>query len=398
MPVKVKRCGCMRKVYLDANATTRVHPKVLEAMLPFYERVYGNASSIHAFGREAKKHLERAREKVAALIQAEFPEEVVFTSGGTEADNFAVKGIAAALRNKGNHIITSSVEHHAVLSTCRYLEDKGFRVTYLGVDHYGVIDINELRDSITDDTILITIMAANNETGTIMPVEEIGEVAAGKGIIFHTDAVQFVGKMPFDVKRSGVQLVSMSAHKINGPKGVGALYVKKGTRIDSYQHGGHHENGRRAGTEDIPSIVGFGKACEITLEQGAGHYFEVKKLRDLLHERLKTGIKQIRLNGHPEKRLPNTLSISFDYLEGESIILGLDLEGVAVSTGSACASGSLEPSHVLKSMGIAPLFAQGSVRFSLDMFNTRDDIDYLMEKLPPIIDRLRKISPVYKEN
>ena len=387
----------MKKVYLDANATTRAYPEVWEAMLPFYDRIYGNASSVHAFGREAKKHLEGARKKVAALIRAEFPEEIIFTSGGTEADNLAIKGIASALKKKGNHIITSSVEHHAVLNTCKYLESRGFRVTYLGVDHHGVINVDELRRSITDDTVLITVMAANNETGTIMPIEEIGGIAAEKEVVFHTDAVQFVGKMPFDVKRSGAQSVSMSAHKINGPKGVGALYMKKGIGIDPCQHGGHHEGGKRAGTEDVPGIIGFGKACEIVLEHGQKDYDRVKKLRDTLYDRISSEIKQIRLNGHPEKRLPNTVNISFDYLEGESIILSLDLEGIAVSTGSACTSGALEPSHVLKSMGIKPLFAQGSVRFSLDTFNTRDDIDYVIEKLPPIIERLRKMSPVYKE-
>ncbi len=388
----------MRKVYLDANATTRAHPEVIEAMLPFYDKMYGNASSVHAFGREARKHLEESREKVAALIGAGSPEEIVFTSGGTESDNFAIKGTAAALKDKGNHIITSEVEHHAVLNTCKYLEGKGFRVTYLGVDRYGIVDTDELRRSITDETILITIMAANNETGTIMPLEEIGSVAAEKGVVFHTDAVQLIGKVPFDVKRSGAQLVSMSAHKINGPKGVGALYIRNGTEIDPCQHGGHHENGKRAGTEDIPAIVGFGKTCEIALKHGLEHYAGVKRLRDMLHDRISSGIKQVRLNGHPEKRLPSTLNVSFDYLEGEAIILSLDLEGIAVSTGSACTSGSLEPSHVLKSMGLEQVFAQGAVRFSLDIFNTRDDMDYVMEKLPPIIDRLRKISPIYRED
>jgi cysteine desulfurase len=383
----------MKKVYFDNNATTKVHPEALEEMLPFYKEIYGNASSVHSFGRDARKHLEKAREKVAKLVHADSPDEIVFTSGGTEADNFAVKGAASALKGKGNHIITSSVEHSAVLNTCKYLEKQGFRVTYLGVDESGMINLDELKNSIKDDTILLSIMAANNETGTIMPVEEIGEICAGGGIVFHTDAVQMAGKVPFDVNSAKLHLASMSAHKIHGPKGVGALYIRKGTKIDSYQHGGHHEKSRRAGTENVPGIVGFAKACELA----SGHNKETKRLRDLLHKRIEDKISHIKLNGHPEKRLPNTLNISFQYLEGESIVLSLDLEGIAVSTGSACTSGSLEPSHVLKSMGVEPLFLQGSIRFSLSAFSTEDEIDYVMEKLPPIIERLRKMSPVYKE-
>ncbi|MEA3489629.1 MAG: cysteine desulfurase NifS [Candidatus Omnitrophota bacterium] len=385
----------MRKVYLDANATTITHPEVIREMLPFFDRIYGNASSVHRFGREARKHLERARVKVAALVHADSPEEIVFTSEGTESDNFAIKGVAAAEKDKGKHIITSSVEHHAVLNTCKYLEKKGFEVTYLDVDGYGVVDLDQLRDAIREDTILISIMAANNETGTIMPIEEIGAVAAGKGVVFHTDAVQLAGKIPFDVNNAGAQLVSLSGHKINGPKGVGALYIRKGTKIEKCQHGGHHEMNYRAGTENVPAIVGFGKASEIALERGVGNYDKVRLLRDKLYDRIKAEISHVRLNGHPEKRLPNTLNVSFEYLEGESVILSLDLEGIAVSTGSACTSGNLEPSHVLKSMGVEPLFAQGSVRFSLDVFNTEQDIEYVMGKLPPIIERLRKMSPVY---
>lgn len=386
----------MRRVYLDANATTRTHPDVIEAMLPFYGQKYGNASSVHSFGREARKHLEEARRQVAQLIHADLPEEIVFTSGGTESDNLAIKGVASALKEKGKHIITSSVEHHAVLNTCKYLEKQGFRLTYLGVDSYGIIDPEELKSSIKEDTILITVMSANNETGTVMPVEEIGRIASEKGVVFHTDAVQSAGKMAFDVRTAGAHLVSLSAHKINGPKGVGALYVKKGQKIVPCNQGGHHENKMRAGTENVPGIAGFGQACRLVREHGGEHRGRIEQLRDMLYDRLKAEIRQIRLNGHPEKRLPNTLNISFDYLEGESIILNLDLEGIAVSTGSACTSGSLEPSHVLGSMGVENLFAQGAVRFSLDMFNTADDIDYVMKKLPPIIERLRKMSPVYR--
>ncbi|MFQ5952621.1 MAG: cysteine desulfurase NifS [Candidatus Omnitrophota bacterium] len=388
----------MEKVYLDNNATTRTHPEVLEAMLPFYGEFYGNPSSVHSFGREARKHLEKARGSVAALIKADSPEEIVFTSGGTESDNLAIKGVASALKEKGNHIVTSSVEHHAVLNTCKHLEEQGWRVTYLRVDECGLIDLKELEESITGDTVLVSIMAANNETGTVMPVEEIGKICSEKNVIFHTDAVQLIGKLPFDVNKTRAHLVSLSAHKIHGPKGVGALYIRKETKIDPCQHGGHHEKNKRAGTENIPGIVGLGKACEIASAFGLPRRDEIKKLRDKLHERIKSQVCDVRVNGHPEKRLPNTLNISFQYLEGESIVLSLDLEGIAVATGSACTSGNLEPSHVLKSMGVKPLFSQGAVRFSFSMFNTEEEIDYIMEKLPPIIERLRKMSPVYEEN
>ncbi len=386
----------MRKVYMDTNATSKTYQEVIDAMLPFYGEIYGNASSIHMFGQEAKKHMTEARKKVAELINAESQDEIIFTSGGTESDNFAVKGITYALAGKGKHIITSKVEHHAVFNTCRFLEKNGFEVTYIDVDKFGIIDLDQLKNAIREDTVLITVMAANNETGTIMPIEAIGKIANEKGIKFHIDAVQYIGKLPFDVKKTGADLVSISAHKFNGPKGIGALYIKKGTKINQYQHGGHHERNLRSGTENIPAIVGFGKACEIAACKGEEKNRKVKELRDYLHKRIEDEIKHVRLNGHPEKRLPNTLNISFEYLEGESIILNLDLEGIAVSTGSACTSGSLEPSHVLMSMGVEVLFAQGSVRFSLDSYNTKQDIDYVMEKLPPIIERLRKMSPVYK--
>ncbi|MFH1798910.1 MAG: cysteine desulfurase NifS [Candidatus Omnitrophota bacterium] len=384
----------MRKVYLDANATTMIHPEAKKAMLPLLGEAYGNASSVHSFGREAKRYLESAREKIAAFIQAEAKDEIVFTSGGTEADNFAIKGIAQAFKDKGNHIITSSVEHPAVLNTCKYLETQGVRVTYLGVDQYGEIDLDELKKSITDETILITIMAANNETGTIMPVKDIGKIAARKNIVFHTDAVQMIGKMPFNAEESGARLISISAHKINGPKGIGALYIKKGTPIKPYQHGGHHERGRRAGTENIPSIAGFAKACEIAGMNLEEHSNAIKEKRDLFYSRIKAEIKQVRLNGHPEKRLCNTINLGFDYLEGEAIVLSLDMEGIAVSTGSACTSGTTEPSHVLINMGIDRVFAQGAVRFSLDRFTTKEEIEYVIKKLPPIIERLREISPL----
>ena len=383
----------MRKVYLDANATTRIDKKVLETMLPFFNEIYGNASSVHAFGRESRKHVESARRKVASLLNAAQPDEIIFTSGGTESDNLAIRGVSEALANKGKHIITSSVEHFAVLDTCKDLEKKGYEVTYLKVDAYGLVDMEELKKSIRKDTILITIMAANNEVGTIMPFKEIGKIATENNIVFHLDAVQALGKIPFDVQEIGCDLVSISGHKLYGPKGVGALYIKKGTKIKKCQLGGHQERNLRAGTTNTPGIVGLGKACEMAKEEIAS--VEIKKLRDLLHQGINKSIPQIRLNGHPEHRLMNTLNITFDYLEGESILLSLDLEGIAASTGSACTSGSLEPSHVLKSMGVDALFSQGSVRFSLDKYTTKEDIEYVIEQLPPIIERLRKMSPVY---
>ncbi|MFC1549010.1 cysteine desulfurase NifS [Candidatus Omnitrophota bacterium] len=386
----------MKKVYLDSNATTRVHPNVAKEMLPFFSEVYGNASSVHFFGREAKKFLETARARTAHLINADSADEIIFTSGGTEADNHAIKGVAQASKGRGRHIITSSVEHKAVLSTCKDLEKQGYEVTYLDVDECGRIDPDELEKSIRDDTILVTIMTANNETGTVMPVEEIGRIAFEKKVLFHTDAVQAAGKIAFDVKKIRAQLVSLSAHKIYGPKGVGALYVKKGTEIEPVYHGGHQEKGRRPGTENIPAIVGFGKACEIAANQLDEYSKKTSRLRDVLYKRIMNEIKYVKLNGHPGECLPNTLNVSFRYLEGESIILSLDLEGIAVSTGSACTSGSLEPSHVLKSMGVEPISLQGSVRFSFGTFNTEEDVDYVMKKLPPIIERLRKMSPVYK--
>lgn len=384
----------MKKVYLDANATTRTHPDVKNAMLSLFDEIYGNASSIHSFGKAAKRCLEESRRKIAGFIHAALPEEIVFTSGGTEADNLAIKGTVQAFKDKGNHIITSSVEHPAVLNTCKHLETQGVRVTYLGVDKYGAIDIDELKKSITDKTILITIMSANNETGTIMPVEDIGKIAAKKNVIFHTDAVQMIGKMPFNAETSGARLISMSAHKFNGPKGIGALYVKKGTSIKPYQHGGHQERGLRAGTEDVPSVVGFAKACELAAINLEEHLEEMTKKRNLLYDRIKSEINGIHLNGHPKKRLCNTLNVGFDYLEGEAIVLSLDMEGIAVSTGSACTSSNAEPSHVLISMGIEPVLAQGAVRFSLDRFTTQEDIEYVLKNLPPVIERLRKISPL----
>ena len=386
----------MKQVYLDNNATTRMREEVLEAMLPYFKDIYGNASSVHQFGRTARKAIDEARAKVAALLGTASAEEIIFTSGGTESDNFAIRGVAHALRSKGNHIITSAIEHHAVLNMCKFLEKEGCKVTYLGVDQYGMINPDELRKAITDKTILITIMYANNEMGTIEPVEEIGRIAKEKGIYFHTDAVQAVGKLPFAVKDTNIDLLSMSAHKIYGPKGMGALYIRKGTKLTAQMYGGHHEMGKRAGTENVPGIVGLGKAAELAKKE-LPEEGKIKSLRDYLYKGIVSNIEDVKLNGHPDKRLPNTLNVSFTYLEGESIILNLDMEGIAASTGSACTSGTLEPSHVLSAMGVDAVNTQGSVRFSLGKDNTKEEMDYVISVLPPIIKRLRAMSPLYEK-
>lgn len=387
----------MRKVYLDNNATTRMREEVLEAMLPYYKDIYGNASSVHEFGRVARRAIDDARQKVASLLGAASPEEVFFTSGGTESDNLAIKGAAHALKAKGNHIITSAIEHSAVLNTCKFLEKEGYKVTYLGVDKDGLVDPETLKRAITDKTVLITIMYANNETGTIEPVEEIGKIAKERGVYFHTDAVQAVGKIPFGVKALNVDLLSASAHKIYGPKGIGVLCIKKGTKITPQMHGGHHEMGKRGGTENVAAIAGFGRAAELIKKELPEEAGKLRGLRDVLQKDIQAAIGHTRLNGHPEKRLPNTLNIGFKFLEGESIVLNLDMEGVAVSTGSACTSGSLEPSHVLTAMGVDPAETQGSIRFSLGRDTTKEDVDYVVGVLPPIIKRLRAMSPLYEE-
>lgn len=386
-----------KRVYLDNNATTPTRAEVIDAMAPYYKDVFGNPSSVHQFGRVARKAVEEARRRLAELIGADSPDEIVFTSGGTESNNFALKGTAFALKDKGDHIITSTIEHHAVENPCQFLEKQGYRVSFVPVDEFGIVDLDNLKKSITDKTILISIMYANNEMGTVEPIEEIINIAKEKNIYFHTDAVQAVGKIPIDIKKLGVDLLSLSAHKFYGPKGIGVLYIKRGTKITPIQQGGHHERNRRAGTENVAGIVGLGKAAEIAKRQMIGESKRILKLRDRLYEGIKKNIKHIKLNGHPSQRLPNTLNVSFEYLEGESIILNLDMEGIAVSTGSACTSGSLEPSHVLLAMGISHQTAQGSIRFSLGSMNTEEDIDYTLEKLPPIIERLRKMSPLFKE-
>ncbi|MGQ9631163.1 MAG: cysteine desulfurase NifS [bacterium] len=385
----------MKRVYMDHNATTATHPEVLKAMLPYFGEIYGNASSFHGFGMEANKALEDSREMVAKVWNAS-PREIYFTSGGTESDNAAIKGVAFANQDRGKHIITSSIEHHAVLHTCQYLQKRfGFDVTYLPVDGEGFVDPDDLRRAIRKDTILISIMHANNETGVIQPIEEIGRIAKENGIPFHSDAVQTTGKIPIDVNALNVDLLSASGHKLYGPKGVGALYIRRGVRIDTFMHGGHQERGKRAGTYNTPGIVGMAKAVEIALRDMDEESRKMRELTEKLYEGLRDRIPHIRLNGSLKNRLPNTINVSIEYVEGESMILNLDMKGVAVSTGSACTSGSLEPSHVLVAMGVPPEVAHGSLRFSLGRENTLEDVNYVLEVLPPIVEKLRAMSPLY---
>jgi len=387
----------MRRIYLDYAATTPTHPEVVKAMLPYFTDVFGNASSIYSYGQEAKGAIEEARVKVADLIGAR-GEEIVFTSGGTEADNFALKGVAFANETKGNHIITSSIEHHAVIETCKFLERRGFRVTYLPVDGYGLVDAGDVKKAITDKTILISVMQANNEMGTIEPIAEIGRIAREAGIYFHTDAVQMVGHIPVDVNELEVDLLAMSAHKLYGPKGVGALYIRKGTKLIPFMHGGDQERRRRASTENVPGIIGLGKAIEL-IQQDMGEEAErLTYLRDRLIKGLLERIDHTRLNGHPLKRLPNNVNVSVDYVEGESMLLNLDLEGICASTGSACSSASLEPSHVLLALGLSPEQAHGSLRFSLGKWTRDEEIERVLEVLPRVIAKLRAMSPLLKSH
>jgi cysteine desulfurase len=385
----------MRRIYLDHAATTPMRSEVVDAMLPYYTECFGNPSSIYSFGQEAREAVDESRDKIAQLIGAR-SEEIIFTSGGTEADNCAVGGVAYANEFKGNHIITSSIEHHAVVETCIFMEKRGFRVTYVPVDHHGLVDPEEVRKAITDETILISVIHANNEVGTIEPISEIGRIAKERGVYFHTDAVQTTGHIAVDVGALNVDLLSMSAHKLYGPKGVGALYVRKGTKLTPFMHGGGQERGRRASTENVPAIVGFGKAAEIAQtelkEEAEGQIV----LRDKLIEGILTRIDEVRLNGHPSKRLPNNVNVSIKYVEGESMLLNLDLDGIAASTGSACSSGSLEPSHVLLAMGLSHEEAHGSLRFTLGRENTGADIDRVLEVLPHIVSKLRAMSPLAK--
>jgi cysteine desulfurase len=386
------------RVYLDNSATTAVEPEVVQAMLPYFSLEVGNAQSVHSFGQRARAAVENARRQVASLINAA-PPEVVFVSGGTEADNMAIRGVAEAHRAHGRHIITSKVEHPAVLATCEELERAGFDLTYLPVSRKGLIDLCDLRAAIRDDTILISVMHANNETGTIQPVEEIGGTvarlrAAGRANLhLHTDAVQSVGKMPVDVKRMGVDLLSLSGHKIHGPKGVGALYVRKGVRISKLLYGGRHERGRRAGTENVPGIVGLGCAAALAGARLGERAARMRELRDYLEGQVTARLEGVRINGDVSLRVPNISSMSFEGLDGESLLIALDLKGVAVSTGSACSSGSLEPSHVLRAMGLGRGEIRGSLRLSLSAHTTREEIDCAVAVLEETVTRLRLMSP-----
>lgn len=385
----------MKRIYLDYAATTPTHPQVVKAMLPCFTDAFGNPSSIHSYGQEAKGAVDEARIKLAELIGAG-SEEIVFTSGGTEADNYALKGVAYANEQKGNHIITTPIEHHAVTEACRFLEKRGFKVTYLPVDRYGLVDPQDVKRAITDKTILISVMHASNEVGTIEPVGEIGKIAREAGVYFHSDAVQTVGHIPVNVDELKVDLLSISAHKLYGPKGVGALYVRKGTRLTSLIHGGGQEKKRRAGTENIPAIVGLGKAVELARHDLGEEARRLSYLRDKLVKGLGERIDHIHLNGHPSQRLPNNVNVSVDFAEGESMVLNLDLEGICVSTGSACSSASLEPSHALLALGLSPEQAHGSLRFSLGRENTEEDVERVLEVLPGIVARLRAMSPLLK--
>lgn len=385
----------MRRIYLDHAATTPMHPEVVHAMLPYYTECFGNPSSIYSFGQEAREAVDESRDKIAQLIGAR-SEEIIFTSGGTEADNCAVEGVAYANELKGNHIITSLIEHHAVVETCMFMEKRGFRVTYVPVDHHGLVDPEEIRRAITDETVLISVMHGNNEVGTIEPISEIGRIAKERGVYFHTDAVQTTGRIPVDVGALNVDILSMSAHKLYGPKGVGALYVRKGTKLTPFMHGGGQERGRRASTENVPAIVGFGKAAEIAQAEMKEEAERQIVLRDKLIEGILTRIDEVQLNGHPTKRLPNNVNVSIKYVEGESMLLNLDLDGIAASTGSACSSGNLEPSHVLLAMGLSHEEAHSSLRFTLGRENTEAHIDRVLEVLPPIMSKLRAMSPLAK--
>lgn len=384
------------KVYLDNNATTRTDPEVVEAMKPYFLEAYANASSLHSMGQEARKGVEEAREKVAALLNCE-PEEIIFTSGGTESDNQAVRGGAEKCAKKGNHVITSAIEHPAVIEACHHLEEQGRKVTYAGVDAGGVVKLEELKGAITDKTVLVSIMLANNESGVIQPLKEITQVAHEKGIVVHTDAVQAIGKIKVDVQELGVDLLSLSAHKFHGPNGAGVLYIRKGTRVASLMHGGSHERSLRAGTLNVPGIVGLGKAAEIAARDFQKNYEKVSTLRDRLEASLTSRVKFISVNGTRESRLPNTTNISFEFVEGEGVLLSADMKGVAVSTGSACASGKLEASHVLLEMGLSHALAQGAIRFSLSRENTQEQIDYAADVIVEAVERLREMSPLYED-
>jgi cysteine desulfurase len=385
----------VKTVYVDNNATTMVAPEVLEVMVPYFSEYYGNPSSMHFFGGQVQKKVDEAREKVADFLGAE-PSEIVFTSCGTESDNAAILGTLDSYPEK-RHVISTRVEHPAVGNVCTYLGRKGYRITELSVDREGWLDLDELKESLTDQTTLVTIMYANNETGVIFPIEEIGEIVKSKGISFHTDAVQAAGKIPLNMKRSRLDMLSISGHKLHAPKGIGVLYIRKGTKFSPFLIGGHQEKGRRGGTENVPYIIGLGKACELAKRHLDEENTKVRALRDYLETKILEKIPNTLVNGDRLHRLPNTVSVSFEYVEGESILLLLSDLGICASSGSACTSGSLEPSHVLRAMGVPFTAAHGSIRFSLSIYNAKEEMDYIIEHLPPIIQRLRDISPFWKD-
>ena len=382
-------------IYFDNAATTPVRKEVYNEILPYFMQYYGNASSVYNIARESKKALEKARQQVAKALNAD-AEEIYFTAGGSESDNFALKGVAEAMQKKGKHIITTQIEHHAILHTCEYLQQRGFEITYLPVDEYGKIRLEDLKKAIREDTILISVMFANNEIGTIQPIKQIGEIAKEKGIYFHTDAVQAVGHIKIDVKEMNIDLLSLSGHKICAPKGIGAIYIKKGVAINPLIHGGAQEKRRRAGTENIAGIVGLGKAIELANEEIEQNATKVSALRDKLINGILEKIPYSKLNGHPTDRLPGNCNISFEFIEGESMLLLLDSKGIAASSGSACTSGSLDPSHVLLAIGLPHEKAHGSLRMTLEHYNTEKEVDVVLEELPAIVSKLRDMSPLYE--
>ncbi|KUO58763.1 MAG: cysteine desulfurase NifS [Gracilibacter sp. BRH_c7a] len=387
----------MRRIYLDHSATTPVDPQVAELMMKYYVEFYGNPSSVHLYGREVRKALDEARTQVATLIGAD-QAEITFTSGGTEADNIAIQGAAKSRAKKGKHLITSAIEHHAVLDTCKYLAKNGYDLTILPVDEEGLVSVDELKKAIRPDTILVSIMHANNEVGSIQPIEEIGKITKELDILFHVDAVQSLGKCPIDVKAMNIDLLTISSHKIYGPKGVGALYIRKGVRISPLMFGGAQERKIRSGTENAPGIIGFGKACELSGQRMKSEIPYLTGLRDKLIDGIMSRIDNVKLNGpRGQKRLSNNVNVSINFIEGESLLLSLDMIGVAASSGSACTSGSLDPSHVLLAMGMSHEVAHGSLRLSLGKQNTDEDIEFVLEELPKIVDRLRVMSPLYNK-
>ena len=383
-------------IYLDNAATTKTAPQVVEAMLPYFTEHYGNPSSVYELAGQSKAAVNEAREKIARVIGAK-PEEIYFTAGGTEADNWAIKETFEAYRNRGNHIITTKVEHHAVLHTCQWLEKQGARVTYLDVDENGIIRLEDLERAITPETILITIMAANNEIGSVMPYREIGMIAREHGILFHTDAVQAFGQLPINVDDCAIDMLSSSAHKINGPKGIGFLYIRRGVKIRSFIHGGAQERKRRAGTENVPGIVGYGVAAEMAASTMEERTARERQVRDYMIEKIRQEVPYCRLNGHPTLRLPNNVNFSFQFIEGESLLIMLDMEGICASSGSACTSGSLDPSHVLLAIGLPHEIAHGSLRLTLNEEITEKDVDFVVEKIREIVEKLRNMSPLYED-